>query len=47
MTENKSNFEKELDDKNIKEDLTEKLHPLERKFGKEPKVKDEDLWNWH
>ncbi|MFX1336755.1 MAG: hypothetical protein ACFFAM_20130 [Promethearchaeota archaeon] len=23
------------------------LHPLERKYGKEPKIKMENLWYWH
>ncbi len=25
----------------------EELHPLELKYGKEPKIKLEDLWHWH
>ena len=25
----------------------EEPHPLELKYGKEPKIKLEDLWSWH
>jgi len=27
--------------------LSEPLHPLERKYGKEPKIDPKDLWHWH
>ncbi|MFW9778575.1 MAG: hypothetical protein ACFFE8_06940 [Candidatus Heimdallarchaeota archaeon] len=31
-----------------KENITKDLNPLERKFGKEPKIDDlGDLWRWH
>lgn len=47
MTKGKSNNEEKVDIERAEEDPAEDLHPLERKFGKEPKIKDEDLWKWH
>ncbi len=26
---------------------SEKLHPLELKYGKEPKIEPQDKWSWH
>jgi hypothetical protein len=26
---------------------SEPLHPLEAKYGKEPRINPEDLWHWH
>ncbi|MFX1286551.1 MAG: hypothetical protein ACFFB5_23140 [Promethearchaeota archaeon] len=27
--------------------ISDSLHPLERKYGREPKINSEDLWHWH
>ncbi len=26
---------------------SEKLHPLELKYGKEPKIEPQERWSWH
>ena len=27
--------------------IAEKLHPLEAKFGREPKIQPTEQWHWH
>jgi hypothetical protein len=46
----KDDFPKELKNTTHIPDSTapsEPLHPLEVKYGKEPKIDLEDLWRWH
>ena len=35
-------------EKGVKKSVqSEKLHPLELKYGKEPKIEPQDTWSWH
>ena len=43
-----SNTKKANDDKGMKTVQTgKKLHPLEAKFGLEPKIQPTEQWHWH
>jgi hypothetical protein len=44
MSSSKSNSKK-----SIKDPVSEHLHYLERKYGKEPPISEKELkeWNWH
>ena len=43
-----SNTKKANDEKSTEEvQIAEKLHPLEVKFGREPKIQPSEQWNWH
>jgi hypothetical protein len=43
-----SNTKRTNDEKAIKTlHIDEKLHPLEAKFGREPKIQPTEQWHWH
>ena len=43
-----SNTKKANDEKSTKSlPIGEKLHPLEAKFGREPKIEPTEQWHWH
>lgn len=32
---------------NINKNSSEEIHPLEMKYGKEPKIEPQEHWSWH
>lgn len=43
-----SNTKKANDEKNTKiAQVAEEIHPLEAKFGREPKIQPTEQWHWH